>query len=114
MVATPPEYPISLKSYLYRWPTENLTESSVWRASAIPGFIERPMPEPEEALKRESRWPAMFPSAICLVTTGDAEVCAIEKVVGPCIVNRFPFVMSLSFCRRSLSQRHYARRRFME
>lgn len=107
-------YPLSLTSYLYRWPTEDLTESRGWRASATPGFIERPMPEPEDVLARDSRWPAMFPSAVCLVTTGNGKIVAIEKVVGPCIINRFPLVMSLSFCRRGLSQRHYARRTFME
>jgi flavin reductase (DIM6/NTAB) family NADH-FMN oxidoreductase RutF len=114
MVAMAPRYPLALTSYLYRWPTESLTEPRGWRASEIPGFIERPMPEPEEVLASDSRWPAMFPSAICLVTTGDGKTCAIEKVVGPCIVNRFPLVASLSFCRRGLSHRHYARRTFME
>jgi flavin reductase (DIM6/NTAB) family NADH-FMN oxidoreductase RutF len=114
MVATAPGYPLSLTSFLYRWPTESLTESRGWRPSRTPGFIERPMPEPEEMLASDSRWPAIFPSALCLVTTGDGETCAIEKVVGPCIVNRFPLVMSLNFCRRALSQRHYARRSFMD
>src|SRR5262249_43798611 len=98
-----PGYPLSLTPYLYRWPTESLIESRGWRASTAPGFIERLMPEHEEVLASDSRWPAMFPSAICVVTTGGGETCAIEKVVGPCIVNRFPFVMSLSFCRRALS-----------
>ena len=114
MTTLAPRYPSLLKSHLYRWPTERLIGACGWRESAIPGFIERPMPEPEHALARDSRWPAMFPSAICLVTTGDGKISAVEKVVGPCIVNRFPFVMSLSFCRCSLSSRHYARRRFME
>jgi flavin reductase (DIM6/NTAB) family NADH-FMN oxidoreductase RutF len=114
MTAPVPKYPSSLHSHLYRWPTEPLTAAREWRESGVPGFIERPMPEPEQALASDSRWPAIFPSAMCLVTTGDGQTSAIEKVVGPCIVNRFPFVMSLSFCRRSLSPRHYARRTFMD
>jgi flavin reductase (DIM6/NTAB) family NADH-FMN oxidoreductase RutF len=114
MVAKAAGYPPSLTSYLYRWPTEGLTESRGWFASTTPGFMERLMPEPEEVLASDSRWPAMFPSAVCVVATGRGETCAIEKVVGPCIVNRFPLVMSLSFCRRALSERHYARRSFME
>jgi flavin reductase (DIM6/NTAB) family NADH-FMN oxidoreductase RutF len=32
--------------------------------------------------------------------------------VGPSIVNRFPYVVALSFCRENLSPRHYARREF--
>lgn len=109
-----PRYPTSLEPHLYRWPTERLIGDGNWRHSAIPGFIERAMPESEQSLAADSRWPAMFPSAICLVSTGDGTSAAIEKVVGPCIVNRFPFVMSLSFCRRPLSPRHYARQRFMD
>src|SRR5215204_2801099 len=86
IMVTAPGYPPSLAPYLYRWPTDDLTAARGWRASATQGFIERAMPEPEETLEQDSRWPAIFPSAICLVTTGAGESCAIEKVVGPCIV----------------------------
>jgi flavin reductase (DIM6/NTAB) family NADH-FMN oxidoreductase RutF len=106
-------YPPSLSRFLYPWPTQSAM-SEHWRDSSLPGFIERDMPESRADLAKDSRWPAFFPSAICLVTTADGEVAALEKVVGPCIVNRFPFVMSLSFCRDDLSDRHYARRHFME
>jgi hypothetical protein len=46
-----------------------------------------------------SRWPAFFPSPICLATTRHDDVSHLEKVVGASIVNRFPYVVALSFCR---------------
>ena len=62
----------------------------------------------------DSRWPAFFPSSISLVTTSDGKRTALEKVVGASIVNRFPYVIALSFCRRHLSRRHHTRATFME
>jgi flavin reductase (DIM6/NTAB) family NADH-FMN oxidoreductase RutF len=70
------------------------------------------MPESRDEIARDSRWPAFFPSPICLVTVHDGKGSAVEKVVGASIVNRFPYVMALSFCREPLSSRHYARRAF--
>jgi len=72
------------------------------------------LPELPDELAVDSRWPALFPSPICLVTTGDGSTAALEKVVGASIVNRFPYIVALSFCRRALSDRHYVRGRFME
>src|SRR3954463_2925783 len=72
------------------------------------------MPEHEGDLARDSRWPALFPAPLCLVTAGRDGAAGLEKVVGASIVNRFPYVIALSFCRESLSARHYVRGRFME
>ena len=101
-----------LQPHRYVWPRNELNEASEWTVSEY-GYS-RTLPESAEALQLDSRWPALFPSPICLVTTGDRECPALEKVVGASIVNRFPYVVALSFCRESLSSRHYARSRFME
>ena len=72
------------------------------------------MPESAEALAADSRWPALFPSPICLVTVRDGNRVALEKVVGASIVNRFPYTIALSFCRQHLSTRHHVRSVFTE
>jgi flavin reductase (DIM6/NTAB) family NADH-FMN oxidoreductase RutF len=74
----------------------------------------REMPETEAELEKDSRWPALFPSAICLVTSDDGEERILEKVTGGSIVNRFPYVLALSFCQEALSSRHYRRSKTME
>jgi len=71
------------------------------------------MPESREELDCDSRWPAFFPSPICITTTSHGGVAHVEKVVGASIVNRFPYVVALSYCREPLSSRHYVRRTFM-
>jgi flavin reductase (DIM6/NTAB) family NADH-FMN oxidoreductase RutF len=38
----------------------------------------------------------------------------VERIVGAAIVNRFPYVLAISVCRRDRSARHHARRRFRE
>jgi flavin reductase (DIM6/NTAB) family NADH-FMN oxidoreductase RutF len=78
------------------------------------GFLQRHLPESEAELARDSRWPGFFPSPIVLVTTTDGETIALEKVVGASIVNRFPYILALSFCRRELSARHHVRRTFTD
>jgi flavin reductase (DIM6/NTAB) family NADH-FMN oxidoreductase RutF len=95
----------------YTWPTEPLTSSSGWTRDDQHALW-RPMPEDPADVARDSRWPAFFPSPICLVTTGDGSLSAMEKVVGASIVNRFPYLVALSFCRETLSDRHYARSSF--
>ena len=72
------------------------------------------MPETREELAADSRWPAFFPSPICITTTEHHGIAHLEKVVGASIVNRFPYVVALSFCREGLSPRHYVRRTFMD
>ena len=72
------------------------------------------MPETEEKLSKDSRWPGFFPSAICFVTTSNGDQTALEKVVGATIVNRFPYIVALSFCTKPLSKRHYVRENFMK
>jgi flavin reductase (DIM6/NTAB) family NADH-FMN oxidoreductase RutF len=72
------------------------------------------MPETLADLARDSRWPGFFPSPISLVTTSDGQAVAFEKVVGASIVNRFPYVLALSFCTRELSARHHVRRTFTD
>ena len=99
--------------YSYKWPQTDLALSDEWQRTPG-GMLARPMPEPLGAVQEDSRWPAFFPSPICFVTTGDGETSAVEKVVGASVVNRFPYVVALSFCRDDLSDRHYARRHFCE
>lgn len=60
----------------------------------------------------DSRWPGFFPSAVCFVTASNGEKTALEKVVGATIVNRFPYILALSFCVQPLSERHYVRNNF--
>jgi flavin reductase (DIM6/NTAB) family NADH-FMN oxidoreductase RutF len=103
-----------LSQYRYAWPTEPLTAGGGWQALPDGRAFVRHLPEPIEQVAQDSRWPAFFPSPISLVTTGDGEHMALEKVVGASIVNRFPYVVALSFCRESLSSRHYARHGFMQ
>ena len=105
--------PPALAPYRYQWPTEDLAADSRWRPGPGP-FLVRDMPESLGELAAESRWPGFFPSAMCLVTTADGRATALEKVVGASIVNRFPYVLALSFCAADLSPRHHARQRFME
>jgi flavin reductase (DIM6/NTAB) family NADH-FMN oxidoreductase RutF len=72
------------------------------------------MPESQDELANDSRWPAFFPSPISLVTAGNGPKVALEKVVGASIVNRFPYVVAISFCKEPLSKRHHARRNFTD
>jgi flavin reductase (DIM6/NTAB) family NADH-FMN oxidoreductase RutF len=102
-----------LDKYLYTWPHAELDKSE-WEKSVHSGFIEHSMPEDEAKLAMDSRWPGFFPSAICFVTAGDEKHSALEKVVGATIVNRFPYIVALSFCTKPLSERHYVRENFMK
>jgi flavin reductase (DIM6/NTAB) family NADH-FMN oxidoreductase RutF len=72
------------------------------------------MPESREELAKDSRWPAFFPVPLSIITTSDGTQTALEKEVGASIVNRFPYVIALSFCREHLSQRHHTRHNFTE
>lgn len=96
----------------YRWPAVALDGSSGWRTDSDVGGNWLDLPEDPLRIARDSRWPAFFPSPICLVSTGDGEHSALEKVVGASIVNRFPYIIALSFCIQDLSDRHYARNSF--
>jgi flavin reductase (DIM6/NTAB) family NADH-FMN oxidoreductase RutF len=99
-----------LQPYRYVWPPSDLRNDRRW--SRLDGGLIRSLPEDPEEVAKDSRWPSFFPSPTCFVTTGDGPVAALEKVVGPSIVNRFPYVVALSFCTEELSSRHYARREF--
>ena len=99
-----------LQPYRYAWPLSDLTSDRRW--SRQDGGLIRNLPEDRDDVAQDSRWPSFFPSPTCFVTTGDGRVGALEKVVGPSIVNRFPYVVALSFCREELSARHYARHEF--
>lgn len=101
-------------TYSYRWPDQALSSRQAWRLSASGESWFRDMPEDAESLAHDSSWPALFPSSICLVTVRAGDEVALEKVVGASIVNRFPYVLALSFCRESLSERHHPRARFMD
>jgi flavin reductase (DIM6/NTAB) family NADH-FMN oxidoreductase RutF len=98
----------------YTWPSHDLKKSKQWRP--VPGeqAYRMEMPEALEQLAIDSRWPAFFPSSISLVTSSDGRRTALEKVVGASIVNRFPYVIALSFCKSNLSHRHHVRAKFMD
>jgi flavin reductase (DIM6/NTAB) family NADH-FMN oxidoreductase RutF len=106
-----------LTQYQYGWPGGDFAGSPAWtfdwQMGQTVAFRTRQMPESLSDLREDSRWPAFFPSPMCLVTTGDGQRSCLEKVVGASIVNRFPYVMALSFCRQALSSRHHVRKQFM-
>lgn len=103
-----------LQQYRYRWPHSSLHASPQWQAAGDKPVFVREMPESLEELSADSRWPGFFPSPICYVTTAEGGRVALEKVVGPSIVNRFPYVLALSFCHRALSERHHVRQVFTQ
>jgi flavin reductase (DIM6/NTAB) family NADH-FMN oxidoreductase RutF len=102
-----------MDAYSYDWPREDWCHQRYWSLEPAGVFRVRTLPESLDELRQDSRWPAFFPSPMCLVSTTDGRQSALEKVVAPSIVNRFPYVMVLSFCRQHLSSRHHARDRFM-
>jgi flavin reductase (DIM6/NTAB) family NADH-FMN oxidoreductase RutF len=102
--------PFRLRPYRYAWPRDDF-QAAGWRRSDDGGW-ELTLPETREALAADSRWPALFPSPLCLVTAADGGSAVLERVAGPSIVNRFPYVLALSLCVEPLSGRHYARRGF--
>jgi flavin reductase (DIM6/NTAB) family NADH-FMN oxidoreductase RutF len=102
----------ALRPYRYLWPTEDLAADPRW-AAGDGGRRARSLPESPDELAADSRWPAFFPSPLCLVTARHGGTAVLEKVVGASIVNRFPYVVALSFCARDLSARHHARAPFM-
>ena len=104
----------AMRQYCYSWPYTDLHDSQHWHAVQGKHSYVRDMPESLLDLAVDSQWPAFFPSPICLVTTADGANVALEKVVGPAIVNRFPYILALSFCKQSLSERHHVRRIFTE
>lgn len=103
----------SLNRYKYVWPDFEPAAASGWRKGASDQYV-RELSEGREDLRHDSRWPAFFPSSISFVTVSDGASTAVEKIVGASIVNRFPYVVALSFCVENLSDRHYARSRFVE
>src|SRR5262245_10337273 len=102
----------AVEPYRYVWPDVGFPFAT-WKQSEHPDFFVRDLPETREELRNDSRWPAFFPSPICLVTTTDGTQTGLEKVVGASIVNRFPYVLALSFCKDHISDRHHARAEFM-
>ena len=102
------------QDFSYKWPYSNLNSAFGWHENSDGTYLQRDLPETPEQLAVDSRWPAFFPSPICFVTTTDGKEVGFEKVVGPSIVNRFPYIAALSFCRESLSDRHHVRGRFAE
>ncbi|MEW5956935.1 MAG: flavin reductase family protein [Chloroflexota bacterium] len=100
--------------YRYLWPSAHLNTLPHWQAVAEKSIYVQEMPESLDELADESRWPVFFPSPICFVTLNDGTRLALEKVVGASIVNRFPYVLALSFCKQNLSTRHHSRQVFTE
>ncbi len=101
-------------AYVYDWPREDSITAERWSPQVGGSFIGRSLPEDRGELAGDSRWPGFFPSPIALVTASDGQTEVLERVVGPSIVNRFPYVLALSVCTKPLSDRHYVRRRFSE
>jgi flavin reductase (DIM6/NTAB) family NADH-FMN oxidoreductase RutF len=108
----PPELPPDRAAFRYTWPATDAY--SRWTREDGHDFRVRHLPETAQELAADSRWPAFFPSPLCLATTEADGKRYLEKVVGASIVNRFPYVMALSFCREPLSERHYVRHTFMD
>lgn len=102
----------TLDSNKYRWPQENFFKPT-WQSVTHTNFKMLELAEDLDGLLEDSRWPAFFPSSICIVTTKFGKKFGVEKVVGASIVNRFPYIVALSFCNRTLSSRHYARHYFI-
>ena len=100
----------ALQPHRYLWPRDDLAATGWKRTTG--GMWQRRLPESDAAVAADSRWPALFPSPVCLVTAAHGAAMVLERVVGPSIVNRFPYVLALSFCVEPLSDRHYARRAF--
>ena len=112
--AIPHRLPADRLKFRYTWPFRGAFDAPAWKHAPDGGHRVRGMPESREELERDSRWPAFFPSPICITTTSYGGVSHVEKVVGASIVNRFPYVVALSYCRQPLSSRHYVRRTFMD
>ncbi|BAZ24807.1 hypothetical protein NIES4073_57070 [Kalymmatonema gypsitolerans NIES-4073] len=106
--------PNFLEQYRYFWPRTSLQTLPNWQAMKDKHIFVRHLPESTEELTIDSRWPGFFPSPICFVTTTDGAQVGLEKVVGPSIVNRFPYVLALSFCIKEISERHHVRRAFTD
>ncbi len=98
----------------YFWPDGPLDDDGAWSPVLNGTFLRRALPETREQLAADSRWPAFFPSPMCLVTARDGDRVAFEKVVGPSVVNRFPLTVAISVCREALSARHHPRTAFMD
>ena len=103
-----------LTPYRYNWPFVDFKSDPNWILTEDGDAYIREMPENEIDLANDSRWAAFFPSPICFVTTSDGEQTVVEKAVGALIVNRFPYVIAVSFCRKAISERHYERKNCME
>src|SRR5262245_38577870 len=109
---TPRPLPADRVKFRYTWPYHGAFDAPAWQLASGGKYRMRALPETPEELERDSRWPAFFPSPICITTTAYGGVAHVEKVVGASIVNRFPYVVALSYCREPLSSRHYVRREF--
>jgi flavin reductase (DIM6/NTAB) family NADH-FMN oxidoreductase RutF len=96
----------------YVWPEAPLDRQFSRRPGSL--FHSATAPETRSSIAADSRWPAFFPSPIGLLTSGRGSDAALERVVGPMIVNRFPLIMAVSLCREALSDRHYARHASMQ
>src|SRR4051794_29259964 len=73
-----------LQPYRYAWPgDDDLRGDPRWLRED--GDLVRNLPEDRGEVALDSRWPSFFPSPTCFVTTGDGQVSALEKVVGPSV-----------------------------
>ena len=98
----------------YQWPAPGDLDGPAWRIDPQEHFLVRNLPETEAEISDDSRWPAFFPSPICLITSQGKHGPVLERVVGATIVNRFPYILAFSVCHRPLSRRHYPRQALIE
>ena len=103
-----------LWDHRFAWPSTQLADDGRWSPSACGEYLSRVMPESGDEFAVDSQWPAFFPSPICVISASDGQRTALEREVGASIVNRFPYVLTVSVCRDALSGRHHPRSRFID
>lgn len=104
----------NLIPYLRTWPDSPLTSLNGWQESPDSNFLMYDMSNSNQDHGSENLWPAFFPSADGLVTTGDGRLSALEIVPGVTIINRFPYVLSISLCRKKTHKHEAEQLHFME
>jgi len=98
--------------FKYDWPDKNWP-TNAWWPSADKQALVRDLCESAADIAADSRWPAFFPVSLSIATTSWRGDTAMERISGASIVNRFPYILAISVCRKDLSSRHHARNTFM-
>jgi hypothetical protein len=96
------------------WPDSAWRTAGTWRSAADGGVCACDL---ARDLRRRSPPTADGPRSflVHLLRHGEGRLDGgARESRAPLIVNRFPYVLALSFCRHDLSSRHHARGRFMD